>query len=83
MIQNAAPSADTAGKTKRTGHGRHHEARHPEVDERVDVFQEPAHVGNALQVEDAEVVEIQQHQREQQQSCDHWLTSRSEDSSDP
>ena len=39
----------------------------PEVDERVDVLDEAAHVRDALEIEHAEVVEIQHHQREQRQ----------------
>ena len=67
MIQNAAPSADTAGNTNRTATVAITSPAMPEVDERVDVLEEAAHVRDALQIEHAEVVEIQQHQREQQQ----------------
>ena len=49
------------------GDRRHDEAGHPEVEERVDVLQHAAHRRDALEVQHAEVVEIDEHEREQQQ----------------
>ena len=61
------------GEDESHRHGRHHESRHPEIHERVDVLHEPADERHALEVEHLEVVEIQQHEREQRQQL-HPLT---------
>jgi hypothetical protein len=67
MIQNAAPFRRHRREYEAHRHRRHHETGHREVEERIHVLQEPAHVRNALEIEDAEVVEVHHHQREQQQ----------------
>ena len=67
MSQKAGPSAETAWEHEPDGNGRQDEAGHPEVHERVDVLDDAAHVRDPLEIEDAEVIEIDQHQREEQQ----------------
>jgi len=65
-IQKAGPSAETAGKTKRTA-TRGHEGGHGQVDEGVGVLDDPAHVGDAVEVEDPEVVDVDEGEGDEQE----------------
>ena len=66
-IQKAGPSAETAGKTKRTATAEVHEGGHGEVDEGVGVLDDAAHVGDAVEVEHAEVVDVDEGEGQEQE----------------
>ena len=54
-------------ETEARAQRRHYETGHREIDERVDVLDHSAHVGNPIQVEHAEVVHVDEHECEQQE----------------